>query len=111
MGVHELTDEQWCLLDLLVKARAAGVAKVHRLEILNSSVLPAAVTMKLVWAALTIPAELLKIDDGHEFSITDAGVQVYNLRFGSAARAAKPSEVANAVICLPGPSHHSGEKN
>jgi hypothetical protein len=97
MSEYELSDEQWCLLDLLMRAREKGLNSVSRIELLHSA-LPQEVAIKLVWAALTLPKELLEWENVHNMVITEEGVSLYNLRFG------KPTEVADwGVICLPGP--------
>lgn len=102
MPEYNLSDEQWLVLDLLMRARQTGVHKLNRLELLQSSSLPQAAIIKLTWAALTMPKDLLTWVGKHDFSITDAGASLFNLRFGSASKA-MPSRVADAVICLPGP--------
>lgn len=100
MPQHDLSDEQWCVLDLLMRARQKGVHAINRREMLSSPQLPDGVKVKLTWAALTMPKELVTWTSPHNFAITDAGVQVYNLRFNTP----KPTEVADAVIYLPGPT-------
>lgn len=94
----DLSDEQWCFLDLLMRAKERGVDRLSRMEILHSSSLPQAAAMKLTWAGLTMPDGLVTMIGQHDFQITDAGVSLYRLRFGQEV---KPTEVADAVICLP----------
>lgn len=101
-----LSDEQWCVLDLLMRARQKGVDRLSRREVLASASLPQGVALKLTWAALTMPSELLTWYGQHDFAITDAGAQLYNLRFGN-GKNPEPTRVADAVICLPGPEHHA----
>ncbi len=94
-----LSDEQWCVLDLLMRARQKGVHRLNRMEVLHNTALPQGASIKLVWAALTMPKE-------HDFAITDAGAQIYNLRFGNGSNPT-PTQVADVVICLPGPEHYA----
>lgn len=98
-----LTDAQWCMLDLLMRARERGVTSLSRKEILASPSLPSLVRAKLVWAALTMPAYVTWTAQ-HDFSITDAGVQIFNLRFGRGTTPATPTQIADEVIYLPGPT-------
>lgn len=95
-----LTDEQWCVLDLLMRSRERGVP-LNRLEMLHNRVLPQGATVKLTWALLTLPEAFVVWQDAHNVTLTEAGVAVYNMRFGGAA-----STVADVVICLPGPEHY-----
>lgn len=101
MPEYNLTDEQWCLVDLLMRSRQRGIHSINRMELLHSPALPQGAALKLTWAALVMPKELVAWKGQHEFSITEDGVSLYNLRFGS--NAGNPSHVADAVICLPGP--------
>ncbi|MGJ5163215.1 hypothetical protein [Bradyrhizobium sp. HKCCYLR1051] len=100
-----LSDEQWLVLDLLMRARQKGVQRLNRMEVLHNNALSQGVSLKLTWAALTMPEKLLTWHGQHDFSITDAGVQLYNLRFGNGSDP-EPTKVADAVICLPGPEHY-----
>ncbi|SRR5258708_24904968 len=106
MSAYELSDEQYLVLDLLMRARQKGVLALNRVEVLESPSLPSGAKIRLVWAALTMPKGLLTWLDHHNFAITDEGVAVYNLRFGTASGAPEPSMIADAVICLPGPEHY-----
>lgn len=98
MPQYDLSDEQWCFLDLLMRAKERGIDRLNRMEVLHSPSLPQGVAMKLVWAALTIPKELVAMIGQHDFQITDAGVSLYRLRFGQKVT---PTQVADHVICLP----------
>lgn len=98
MAEYKLSDEQWCFLDLLMRARERGIAKLSRMEILNSPSIPQGAAIKLVWAALTIPKELVMMIGQHDFQITDAGVSLYRLRFGQKVT---PTQIADHIICLP----------
>jgi hypothetical protein len=100
-----LSDEQWLVLDLLMRARQKGVGKLNRMEVLHNTTLPQGASLKLTWAALTMPKELLTWYGQHDFSITEAGVQLYNLRFGNGSNPT-PTKIADSVICLPGPDHY-----
>lgn len=97
MNATELTEAQWCVLDLLVGSRQKGVMMVNRLEILNNRLLPDGIKLKLAFAALTMPKEFLTWHGEHDFSITPAGEAVFAMRYPG------PSEAAERVICLPGP--------
>lgn len=102
MNELKLSDEQWLVLDLLLRAKERGINRLTKDELLFSSKLPQAAAIKLVWAALTMPADLITWH-GNEFAMTDSGVSAFKLRFG---RKVKPTEIADAVICLPGPEHY-----
>lgn len=104
-SMTNLSDEQWLVLDLLMRSRQRGVRLLNRMEVLYNKTLPQGVSLKLTWAALTMPKELLTWHDKHDFSITDEGVQIYNLRFGNGSNPT-PSKIADAVICLPGSEHY-----
>jgi hypothetical protein len=107
MPEYSLSDEQWCVLDLLMRARQKGVSRLNRMEVLQNSVLPQAVSIRLTWAALTMPKELLTWVGQHDFAITDSGVSLFNLRFGGkGGQPATPTVVADNVICLPGPERY-----
>lgn len=107
MVEYNLSDAQWCFLDLLMRARQKGIQKLNRLEVLHSPQLPQGAALKLVWAALTIPSDLVTMIGQHDFQITDAGASLYNLRFGKGVQPATPTQIADAVIYLPGPEHYS----
>lgn len=101
MTERHLSDNQWCLLDLLMRSRERGVHSINRMELLGGqSVLPMAASMKLAWAALSMPLGLVKWTSKHDFSITEEGVTLYNLRFGNGANPA-PTRIADSVIALP----------
>lgn len=104
---HDLSDEQWLVLDLLMRARKKGVKTLNRLEVLNSPSLPQGAALKLTFAALTMPAELVQWIGQHDFSITGAGATIYNLRFGKGTKDPEPTTIADSVIYLPGPEHFS----
>ena len=106
MPKYNLSDEQWCVLDLLVRARQKGIRKVSRMELLHSPQLPQNASMRLTWAALTMSKELVGMEGQHDFVLTDDGVTLYNLRFGKGAKPATPTAIADSVIYLPGPSHY-----
>lgn len=101
MTPHNLSDEQWCVLDLLMRARQKGVDRISRTDLLNSPNIPQGAAMRLTWAALTMPSDLVAWHGEQEFGITPAGVSLYNLRFGKGQAPATPSHIADAVICLP----------
>lgn len=97
----ELSDAQWCFLDILVRARRRGITRVHRHEILNSA-LPDAAKVQLVFGGLLIAnGDLVAMHGAHEFEITEQGLRAYNTRFGKGEAAAQPSHVADLVIALP----------
>lgn len=105
--VYNLSDEQWLVLDLLLRVQSRGVNRLNRMEVLYSANLPQGAALKLTWAALTMPDDLVHWIGQHDFEITEAGVSLYNLRFGTAQKAPSPSTIADTVICLPGPSHYA----
>lgn len=98
MPEYKLSDEQWCFLDLLMRAKESGIDRLSRMEILHNKTLPQGVSLKLTWAALTMPSELVTMIGQHDFQITDAGASLFRLRFGQKV---KPTEIADQVICLP----------
>ena len=100
-----LSDEQWIILDFLMRARQKGIHQLNRMEVLHNKTLPQGLSLKLTWAALTMPKELLEWETHHDFSITEAGVQLYNLRFGNGSNPV-PTKIADTVICLPGPDKY-----
>lgn len=97
----ELSDEQWCVLDLLMRAKQTGVQRLSRMEILGSQSIPQGAAVKLTWAALTMPSDLLTWHGQHDFSITEKGAAIYNFRFSKSLSPAEPTRVADAVILLP----------
>jgi hypothetical protein len=103
--MSELTDAQWCVLDLLMRARQKGVQRLNRVELLHSKGIPQGASLRLTFAALTMPKELVTWIGEHDFAITEAGVQLYNLSFGNGSNP-PPTEFADAVIYLPGPEHY-----
>ena len=99
--MNDLSDAEWCFLDLLVRAKQKGVGRVNRREILHSSALPQAAAMKIVWAGLTLAnTDLVDMHGQHDFEITPAGEDAFRLRFGPKVA---PTKVADVAICLPGP--------
>lgn len=98
MPQYELNSAQWCVLDLLIHARNRGVYLLNRLELLSSNALPLEARLKLAFAALTVPDDLVVWEGKHDFKITDAGISLYKLKFGEQA---KPSEIAGEVFALP----------
>lgn len=101
--MDDLTDIEWVSLDLLMRAKTIGDGYVHRLVILNNDDLPAAIRARLVIALLLLSnGPLVLCRNQHEFSITEAGVQLYQLKFGTPKEPnPKGSKIAHAVICLP----------
>lgn len=89
-----LTDEQWCMLDLLMRARQKGVPAISRREILESD-LPAGVRVRIVFQALLIPLELME-EKPEGFVISEAGAEFFNQRFPMG-----PTHIADAIIALP----------
>ena len=103
--IDQVTDEQWCVLDLLMRARRKGINRISRAELVSSTVLPTRAVLKLVWAALTMPDDLVTFTH-NDFAITPAGVALYEFRFGKKGMPAEPTRMADQVICLPGPEHY-----
>ena len=94
------------MLDLLMRARQKGIQRISRTELLHSHALPQSVLVKLTWAALTMPEDLVTWHGQHDIAITEKGVAHYNFRFGKGTAPAQPTEIADSVICLPGPDHY-----
>ncbi|MBB3591691.1 hypothetical protein FHX08_002035 [Rhizobium sp. BK529] len=91
-----LSDIQWCVLDLLLRAKRTGASRVNRLELMRSDALPDALKVKLVFTALTMAGgPFVRLHGQHDFEITDAGERMFNERIGA------PSKAADAVIALP----------
>ena len=97
MQAIELSDFQWGVLDLLMRAREKGIHQLHRAEILFSKSIPQIAAAQLTMAALTIPESLVVWVDQHNFKITEQGVSAYNLRFDNT----EPSAICDSIICLP----------
>lgn len=106
MNTYNLSDEQYLVLDLLMRVRQKGVSHINRLELINSPSLPDVAKIRLTFAALSMPKGLVTWVSQHNFMITDEGVTIYNLRFGNGAKMPEPSAIADAIICLPGPEHY-----
>lgn len=102
MTEYNLSAEQWCVLDLLMRAKQRGVDRISRSELLHAPKLPQVAAVRLTFAALTMPGDLMEWHNGErDFSITAAGISLYNLRFGKGQAPATPSHIADVVICLP----------
>lgn len=82
MTKPELTGVQWMVLDLLASAGHAGYPYVHRQQILNSSKISDTAKARLVWAALTMPDDLIDIRNKDEFHLTELGKAALAMRFG-----------------------------
>lgn len=93
--MENLSDIQWCALDLLMRAKQKGASRINRHELLYSSPVPDGVKIKLVWALLTMPHQLVKIHGEHDFEITTKGEQLFNMMFN------KPTKAADVIIALP----------
>lgn len=101
---YDLTDVEWCFLDLLARASEKGMPRVSRKEILYSANLPDRVRVQFVFAALTMSRELIQgHDNDQSFSITDKGIALLKFRFGG------PSEIADTIIYLPDRSMERGQ--
>lgn len=98
--MNDLSDEQWILLDIFMRAREKGVHSIHRREILYSPGIPQSVAVKLTFNMLLMADKYIKCEDHEHFSIMQEGIDLYNIRFGH-GKNAKPTEIANTVICLP----------
>lgn len=99
MADRELSDAQWLVLDLLVRAREAGVQRLSRQELLANESVPATLRIRLAFAALMMPSDVVRWIGEHEFEITDAGAEVFNQRYKRASR------MADIIIYLPDRSH------
>jgi hypothetical protein len=92
----ELSDAQWCMLDLLMRAKSKGVSRVNRMELLRSEALPEMVRAKLVFTALTMSGgEYVTLHGQHDFEITPRGEEVFLSKY------ARPTSLADLVIALP----------
>jgi len=92
--MENLTDIQWCALDLLMRSKQKGCPIVSRSELLHSSSVPEGVRIKIVWALLTMPDGLVT-HRGYDFEISDKGMRVFNAMFK------KPSTMGDVIIALP----------
>ena len=101
------SDEQWLVLDLLMRARQKGVHRINRKELLYSAAIPQGVAVRLTWAMLSMPSKLVTWHGQHDVEITAEGIRAYNLRFGKKSQDATPSRIADTVICLPGPGGYT----
>lgn len=96
MTERNLSDAQWCFLDLLVRARQKGVHRINRMEILNSTGFPGVAKVQLVFAGLLLAnGDLVAMHGAHDFEITDEGLRAFNEKYGS------PTRAADVVIALP----------
>lgn len=92
----DLTNAQWCVLDLLLRAKRKGAPRVNRHELLQTRSIPDSVKLQLVFAALTLAGgEYVALHGQHDFEITMAGEMLFTEKFK------QPSKVADAVIALP----------
>lgn len=92
----ELSDIEWCLLDLLLRAKRKGVRRVNRLELLKTGALPDKVKLQLVYTAMVMSnGEYVALHGQHDFEITSKGEQIFLARF------ARPSPAADSIIALP----------
>ena len=102
MTAPNLTDAQWCFLDLLVRAKQKGVDRVNRTELLYSPGLPDIVKARLVFGGLVIAdGDLVILHGTNEFEITEKGIRAFNAKFGKGDAAAQPTAIADVVIALP----------
>jgi hypothetical protein len=92
----DLNDVEWCVLDLLLRAKTMGVSRVNRLELLRTSAIPDGVKVKLAFTAILMSSgDLVKMHGTHDFEITEKGERVFLEKF------AKPTTVADVIIALP----------
>ena len=99
-AIQDLTDIQWCALDILLRAKQKGCAIVSRKELLHASALPDAVKVKLVFAMLVMPDGLVN-HHGNDFEISPAGESLYMLKHGTKGA----SRIPDTIISLPDRSH------
>jgi hypothetical protein len=99
MTAANLSDEQWCVLDLLMRAKQRGVNRINRHELLGSPSIPDMAKVKLVFAALTMPKEYVQMYGQHDFELTSAGEALHRSLFN------KPTPMADSIIALPDRSH------
>jgi hypothetical protein len=92
----DLTDAQWCVLDLLLRAKRKGASRVNRHELLKTRSIPDGVKVQLVFAALTLAnGAYVTLHGQHDFEITPAGETLFTEKFK------QPSKAADVVIALP----------
>lgn len=102
MSRVELSDAQWCFLDLLARAKSKGVDRVTRAELLATPMLPDSAKIQIVFGGLLLSTgDLVTLHKSDEFEITEAGLRAFNTKFGKGEAAAKPSKIADVVIALP----------
>lgn len=89
-----LSEIQWLALELLMRAKQKGAPVVSRKELLYSANVPDEIKVKLTWAMLKMPDELV-IHRGTDFEISAKGELLFNAMFN------KPSTVADVIIALP----------
>ena len=77
-----LTDNQYLVLDILMRAQRAGIDRLSRKELLYGTSLPLHAACILTFAALVMPKGLLVWHNENEFSISPAGEEAYLRRFG-----------------------------
>lgn len=101
-ATEELSDEEWCVLDLLMRSKELDVPFLTRQHILSSEALPDGVKVKLTFKLLTLSGSPWVHHEkaGDKFSITEAGAQLYTARFGKACKTLHASPALD-VICLP----------
>lgn len=97
MSKSELTDAQWCFLDLLMRAKQRGIGALNRKEILYNNALPQQVACKLVFGGLLMMAEDIVTEGVQGISITPKGEALYKLKFGGSGT----TEMADQTILLP----------
>ena len=94
--MSDLSDIEWCVLDLLLRAKRKGVARVNRMEILSSPSIPDGVKIKLVFTALLMAnGDFVQMHGKHDFEITEDGERVFLAKFN------KPTAVSDVIIALP----------
>jgi len=92
--MENLTDIQWCALDLLMRSKQKGCAIVSRKEMLYSAQIPDGLKVKLTWAMLTMPNNFVT-HHGSDFEISAKGERVFNAMFK------KPTTMGDVIIALP----------
>jgi hypothetical protein len=92
--MKELSDVDWLVLDLLMRAKQKGINRLSKTELLYNESIPSGVRVKLAWAAMVMDTSLISWH-GQDFAITERGEKLFNAMFK------KPTTMADVVIALP----------
>lgn len=96
-----ITDEQWLVLDLLVRAERKGVKSISHAGLARAKQLSVEARAKILDGALTMPEGYLTWRGNDEFAIAQAGIQAH--ADWEAEHPASAATVKHAVL-LPAPT-------